>query len=74
MSESAKFDTDTIKVLHALSDMDKPASGKEISGASGVDAKVVGKKIQVLKNAGLVNTPVRCKYAVTDEGRKEAKA
>ena len=32
---------------------------------------VIGKKIQILKSAGLVDTPVRCKYAITDAGKKE---
>ena len=71
MSSSGKFDTDTIKVLNAMSEMTKPASGKEIASASGVEATVIGKKIQILKSAGLVDTPVRCKYAITDAGKKE---
>ncbi len=71
MSPSGKFDTETIKVLNAMSELSKPSSGKEIASICGVDAAVVSKKIQTLKSAGLVDSPVRCKFAITEEGKKE---
>jgi predicted transcriptional regulator len=59
------------KVLAALAGFENPASGKQIAEASGVDSKVVTNKIKSLKKNGLVDSPVRCKYCVTDAGRKE---
>ncbi len=58
-------------VLKALAQLDKPAGNKEIAQTAGLDSKEVTKAIKVLKTKGLVNSPVRCKYAVTPAGKSE---
>lgn len=35
----------------------------------GLEAKVVSSRITALNKKGLVKSPVRCKYTVTDEGK-----
>ena len=61
------------KVLKALSGFEKPAGNKDIAQAAGLDGKEVTKAIKELKKEGLVDSPVRCKYAVTPAGAAEAK-
>jgi predicted transcriptional regulator len=68
-----KMDGDQEMILDALARMTEPASGKDVAGESGVDAKVVSKKMKDLKTHGFVDSPVRCKYAITDLGRKHSK-
>ncbi len=58
------------KILEALAGSDAPCGSKDIVSATGLDKKVVSNKIAALKKAGLVDSPVRCKYGVTDAGRK----
>jgi len=65
------LDADQKKLLEALSKLNKPASGKEAAAASGLDEKLVGKLIGKLKTQGFVDTPVRCKYGVTEAGKKQ---
>ncbi len=61
------------KVLKTLAGFDKPAGNKDIAQAAGLDGKEVTKAIKVLKKEGLVDSPVRCKYAVTPAGEAEVK-
>jgi len=64
------IDEESKKVLTALSELAKPASGKEIATASGLDSKKVSAKIKTLKTKGLVESPVRCKYSITGAGKE----
>ena len=64
------LDEEGKKVLAALSEFSKPASGKEIAQAAGMDSKAVTSKIKTLKSKGLVESPVRCKYCVTPAGKE----
>ena len=61
------------KVLKTLAGFEKPAGNKDIAQAAGLDSKEVTKAIKDLKKQGLVDSPVRCKYAVTPAGASEAK-
>jgi predicted transcriptional regulator len=62
-----------IAILKALDKMSSPVGGKEIAEASGVDATEVNNHITKLKKLGFVDSPVRCKYCITDIGKKEIK-
>ena len=64
------MDAQQEQILNALAGMTDPASGKDVAGTSGLEAKVVSSKIKTLKTKGFVDSPVRCKYAITDLGRK----
>lgn len=57
------------KVLKALADSPAPQAPKQITAAVGLDGKLVGDAIKALKDQGLIDSPVRCKYAITDTGR-----
>lgn len=56
-------------VLEALAQCDAPCGSKDIAEATGLDKKVVSKEITALKKKGLVDSPVRCKYGITEAGK-----
>lgn len=58
------------KVLVAMENFGKPCTSKDIAGSTGLDSKMISKDIAVLKKQGYIDSPVRCKYGVTDSGRK----
>lgn len=57
------------RVLQAMADCEGPCASKDIAVATGLDAKLVSDKIADLKKKGFVDSPVRCKYGITAEGR-----
>lgn len=57
------------KILSVISENQNPASGKEVAEAAGLDDKLVTKHINKLKTAGYVDSPVRCRYSVTEAGK-----
>lgn len=56
-------------ILEAIAKSEAPCAGKEVAAALGMEPKAVSTKIAALKKKGLVDSPVRCKYGITDEGR-----
>ncbi len=58
------------KVLQAMAECDGPCAAKDIAAATGLDAKMVSAKITDLKKKGYVDSPVRCKFGITAEGRE----
>jgi predicted transcriptional regulator len=60
---------DSQKILEALAKADKPCGSKDLVEATGLDKKVVSSEITALKKRGLVDSPVRCKYGITAEGK-----
>ena len=63
------YGVESKKVLEALAKCEKPCGSKDIAEATGLDKKIVSKEITALKKKGLVDSPVRCKYGITDDGR-----
>ena len=61
------------QILGALEKCATPCAGKDIAAATGIDAKAVSCKVTALKNKGLIDSPERCKYAITAEGRSALK-
>jgi predicted transcriptional regulator len=57
------------KILTAMAVMSEPAAGKEIAAAVGMESKAVSCTLTGLKNKGYIDSPVRCKYAITAEGK-----
>jgi predicted transcriptional regulator len=57
------------KVLEALAKCGGPCGSKDIVAATGLDKKVISDQIAALKKQGLVDSPVRCKYGITAEGK-----
>lgn len=56
-------------ILEAIANSEAPCAGKEVAATLGMEPKSVSCKITALKKKGLVESPVRCKYAVTAEGK-----
>ncbi len=61
-------------ILGAIANSTEPCGGKDVAAALGLEAKSVSCKITALKKKGLVDSPVRCKYAVTEEGKQALNA
>lgn len=57
------------KILEALAGCSSPCGSKDIAEATGLDKKVVTDQIAALKKKGLVDSPVRCKFGITAEGK-----
>lgn len=56
-------------ILTAMANQTAPCACKEIAAASGMESKSVSCKLTALKKKGYVESPARCKYAITDSGR-----
>ncbi|MBU0962249.1 MAG: transcriptional repressor [Proteobacteria bacterium] len=62
------------QVLEAMAKCDGPCASKDIASATGLEAKEVSCRITALKKKGYVDSPVRCKYAITSEGKTAIKS
>ncbi|MDH5299138.1 MAG: hypothetical protein OEV91_08980 [Desulfobulbaceae bacterium] len=62
------------QILAAMATRTEPCGCKEIAEASGMESKAVSCKLTALKNQGYVESPARCKYAITAAGRAAATA
>ncbi len=58
------------QVLEALSNTSEPCGSKDIAAATTLEAKQVSCQITALKKTGFVESPVRCKYEITSEGKE----
>ena len=59
------------KILAALSKMKEPANTKMLSEATKLPTSTISGKLRSLKTKGFIESPARCKYAITDTGKKE---
>ena len=57
------------QVLDMLAKCSAPYGTKDIAEATGLDKKTVSNQITALKKQGLVESPARCKYGITAEGK-----
>jgi len=62
------------QVLDAMANCDGPCGSKDIAAATGLEPKQVSCRITALKKKGYVDSPVRCKYEITGEGKSALKA
>lgn len=58
------------QVLEALAKSPEAWGSKEIAESTGLDAKQVSCQITALKKKGWVDSPIRCKYALTQAGQE----
>ncbi len=72
-SKKVGLSDDQKKVLEAMGKHGEPCASKDIATATGLDAKVVSCKLSDLKKKGLVDSPERCRYGLTEEGRTAMK-
>jgi predicted transcriptional regulator len=68
-SSSKEPGSESTQVLEALTRCAGPCGTKDIAEATGLDKKVIGNQIAALKKQGFVDSPVRCKYGITAEGK-----
>jgi len=57
------------KILKALAATPETCGTKDIAGTTGMEAKQVSCHITSLKKKGYIESPVRCKYTITQEGK-----
>ncbi len=65
---------DQKQVLEAMAQCNGPCASKDIASATGLETKAVSCRITALKKKGYVQSPVRCKYEITSEGKTAIKA
>jgi predicted transcriptional regulator len=65
----SELDELQIKILETLDEMEEPAGCKDIGEASGIPWRTVMGKLRGLKSNGLVETPVKSKYVITEKGK-----
>lgn len=58
------------KVLEAFAQSKEVCGGKDIASATGLESKQVSCQITALKKKGYVESPIRCKYEITKDGKK----
>ena len=68
-SNAKEAGSEVQKILEALIQCTHPCSSKDIAEATGLDKKIVSSQIAALKKRGFVDSPVRCKYGITSEGK-----
>ena len=57
------------EVLEALAKCKDACGSKDIAAATTLEPKQVSCQITALKKKGYVDSPARCKYTITDEGK-----
>lgn len=72
--KTCALNDDYKKILDALAKSATPKAGKEIAAATGIEAKAVSCKMTALKKKGMVDSPERCKYAITAAGHEALKS
>ena len=65
----AKLSDSQQAILKAMSGMDSAYDSKELATVTGLEAKQVSSQLTALKKKGLIESPVRCKYSITAEGK-----
>ena len=62
------------KILAALAKVREPCACKDIAEATGMTSNSVSCRLRSLKNKGYVDSPLRCKYSITEDGKTAASA
>ncbi|WP_457590689.1 ArsR family transcriptional regulator [Geoglobus sp.] len=57
-------------ILKALAELNRPAKSKEIAEKIGVPTSKVSCRLAPLRKKGLIDSPEKGLYVITDEGRK----
>ncbi len=58
------------KILLAMAEMQGPVASRDIAEATGIPSKSLSCRIRSLKTKGLLESPARCKYEITEAGRQ----
>ncbi|MCD4807097.1 MAG: helix-turn-helix domain-containing protein [Methanococcoides sp.] len=60
------LDTNEETILKVLEDSEEPLRPGDVAEATGIDSKMVSKSLASLKKKGLVCSPKRCYYDITN--------
>ena len=58
------------EVLEALAKCKEACGSKDIAAATSLEPKQISCQITALKKKGFVDSPARCKYTITKDGKK----
>lgn len=61
-------------ILKMMAGSGAPCGCKEIAECCGIDSKSVSGTLKILMSDGYINSPIRCKYGITEAGRTALKA
>ena len=67
--KALKLTEEQERILRAMYEMEGPITTKQISEATGLTSKSISCRIRSLKTKGLIESPARCKYEITDSGK-----
>lgn len=56
-------------ILSTIAEINGPCACKDIAEKAGMESKAVSCKLTSLKNKGYIDSPARCKYAITAAGK-----
>lgn len=59
------------KILTEMVKMSEPCGCKDVAVATGLESKSVSCRMTSLKKKGYVESPAKCKYIITEDGRKQ---
>ncbi len=62
------------RILMAMAEMEGPVASKDIAEATGIPSKSLSCRIRSLRTKGLLDSPSRCKYEITEAGRQAIEA
>jgi len=65
-----ELNEDEKQILTALNTLTEPAGCKEIGEAAGMPWRSVMGKLRGLKKEGLVESPVKSKYVISEKGKE----
>ncbi len=57
------------KILSAMAAKAEPCGCKDIASDCDMESKSVSCKLKTLKSRGYIDSPARCKYAITEAGK-----
>ncbi len=66
-----ELSNDEKAILTVLESMDLPVGTKDIAAGSNIESKKISNAVKKLKTKGFVETPARCKYAITEKGKQQ---
>lgn len=58
------------KILAAMAEINGPCACKDIAEKTGLESKSISCRLKSLKTKGYIDSPARCKYEITVEGKK----
>ena len=69
MAKELEINDELKSILSALASASEPIGNKELETETGIPKSKLPTRVKKLKDAGLVDSPIRCKYGITDAGK-----